>query len=406
MTATAKPRERAVPFLCSLWLYIENECVTSLGGNMDLRRTAFDFERAPAQLTDILYGCLFGETNWQHFLDRLNAALPGGQSLLLSYDAAAKQGRFELYSGLSDEDARNYNEHYSLVNPWMKRAAVRPVGVGVISEQMYPYDDLRKTEFYHDYMRRIGCEAGVGITVLREDARSTIVTTMTTRVDPRANMAAATLLTQLQPHLRRVLNITRSHLAGCEEEQLAIFQAIGIGVLLVGSDCALKRANAVAQTILDRGDLCSVNPRGRFALRHAGANSVLLQMLSVLPAEPKHFSYTTDSQSRSAKVTLTRLFRDKATDFWGGPKVAVTVEESKACRPAPIVFSQKFRLTPAEARLTGSLLEGKSLKEAAGSFGVAEGTARQQLKSVFQKVGVSRQSELIRVLTIMFGGLS
>ncbi|MDQ0558646.1 DNA-binding CsgD family transcriptional regulator [Rhizobium mesoamericanum] len=56
---------------------------------------------------------------------------------------------------------------------------------------------------------------------------------------------------------------------------------------------------------------------------------------------------------------------------------------------------------PAEAGLTGSLLKGKSLKEAAAIFGVAEGTVRQQLKSIFHKVGVSRQSELIRMLTIV-----
>ncbi|WP_028749147.1 hypothetical protein [Rhizobium mesoamericanum] len=60
---------------------------------MDFRRTAFDFERAPDQLTDILYGCLFGETTWQHFLDRLTASLPGGRSILMVYDGIVKSGR-------------------------------------------------------------------------------------------------------------------------------------------------------------------------------------------------------------------------------------------------------------------------------------------------------------------------
>ncbi|RDJ05047.1 helix-turn-helix transcriptional regulator [Rhizobium grahamii] len=267
---------------------------------------------------------------------------------------------------------------------------------------MYPYDDLRKTEFYNDFMRGIGCEAGIGITVLRENCRSTIVTTMTSRADPAANMAAAHLLTQLHPHLRRVLSITRNHLAEWQHEQLSIFQAVGIGIILIGNNCTLKQTNEVARVVLDKGQLCSVNPCGRFFLRHAGANAALLQMLSVA-AEPKQFSYMADYQGRSAKVTLTRLSRDKATDFWGGPTVAVIIEVTKPLHPEPAVASQRFNLTPAEARLTGSLLEGKSLKEAAEGFGVAEGTTRQQLKSIFHKVGVSRQSELIRMLTLMFG---
>jgi DNA-binding CsgD family transcriptional regulator len=45
-----------------------------------------------------------------------------------------------------------------------------------------------------------------------------------------------------------------------------------------------------------------------------------------------------------------------------------------------------------------SLLEGRSLKEAADLSGVAHNTAKSRLKSIFLKTQVQRQSELIKPL--------
>jgi DNA-binding CsgD family transcriptional regulator len=56
-------------------------------------------------------------------------------------------------------------------------------------------------------------------------------------------------------------------------------------------------------------------------------------------------------------------------------------------------------LSRAESRLTAALLDGKTMREAATDFEVQITTLRTQLSSVLRKVGVSRQAELIRVLS-------
>lgn len=57
-----------------------------------------------------------------------------------------------------------------------------------------------------------------------------------------------------------------------------------------------------------------------------------------------------------------------------------------------------FGLTAAETRLVRRLEDGLSLQEAAGVLGIRLNTARNQLKSVFDKMGVRRQSELVKHL--------
>lgn len=61
-------------------------------------------------------------------------------------------------------------------------------------------------------------------------------------------------------------------------------------------------------------------------------------------------------------------------------------------------FRTAFGLTPAEARLAARLRFGLSLKEASEELGISVNTARNQLKSVFEKLGVNRQADLVRHL--------
>ena len=60
---------------------------------------------------------------------------------------------------------------------------------------------------------------------------------------------------------------------------------------------------------------------------------------------------------------------------------------------------ESFGLTPAETRLAARLKDGLTLKEAADELSVSVNTVRNQLRAVFDKMGLNRQSELVRALT-------
>ncbi|WP_309606395.1 LuxR C-terminal-related transcriptional regulator [Phenylobacterium sp.] len=60
---------------------------------------------------------------------------------------------------------------------------------------------------------------------------------------------------------------------------------------------------------------------------------------------------------------------------------------------------QSFGLTEAEVRLARKLREGLSLQQAADNLGVKINTVRNQLRAIFDKMGLQRQSDLVRTLT-------
>jgi DNA-binding CsgD family transcriptional regulator len=60
---------------------------------------------------------------------------------------------------------------------------------------------------------------------------------------------------------------------------------------------------------------------------------------------------------------------------------------------------QQLGLTRAQARIAQLVGRGLSVKDAATAAGVAEGTARSQLKASFSRLGIGRQSELASLVT-------
>lgn len=62
-------------------------------------------------------------------------------------------------------------------------------------------------------------------------------------------------------------------------------------------------------------------------------------------------------------------------------------------------LSESFGLTPAEVRLARKLRDGRSLQDAADEMSVSVNTVRNQLRAIFDKMGLKRQSDLIKALT-------
>jgi DNA-binding CsgD family transcriptional regulator len=61
------------------------------------------------------------------------------------------------------------------------------------------------------------------------------------------------------------------------------------------------------------------------------------------------------------------------------------------------LLRRQFGLSPRQTNLTALLLSGRSVKEAAFTLGITEGSARQYLKLIFRKTGARRQADLVRL---------
>jgi DNA-binding CsgD family transcriptional regulator len=91
--------------------------------------------------------------------------------------------------------------------------------------------------------------------------------------------------------------------------------------------------------------------------------------------------------------------RGAARDIFAGAAalLLLSVPGARAV-PSEALIAGLLDLTQAEARLAHALAGGLSLAASAAQAGVRPSTARTQLKSIFVKAGLSRQSELVGLL--------
>lgn len=134
--------------------------------------------------------------------------------------------------------------------------------------------------------------------------------------------------------------------------------------------------------------------QARARLRGAPGRQVIVKFAQAADEAP-HFAYVVATQDLPAGLAA-GLERVAGV---GEGTLAIIFPAVEATDRLWANLRESFGLTPAETRLAARLKDGLTLKEASGELGVTINTVRNQLRAIFEKVGLSRQSELIRALT-------
>ena len=181
-----------------------------------------------------------------------------------------------------------------------------------------------------------------------------------------------------------------------------------IGWILISGRHRVLSANSLAQTMMADGlgtlaagsALTFDDPANAEALTRAVAQSRAQgDGQTVLRLDRGHedgpcFAYV--APARALPGIAGALGLDHGRDPQAYALIFPAVEETSRLWSS---IGDSFGLTPAELRLARKLRDGRSLKEAAEELGVSFNTVRNQLRAVFEKMGLKRQGELIRALT-------
>lgn len=361
-----------------------------------------------AVLIDRIYAALVGEIGWELFLQEVAACLPNGKAVLFFHDLDTGGGAFSLNAGFSADAALAYGSHYSRVNPWMRAAAHRPVGLAVRAEQMLPRGDLLRTEFYADYLRPHGLGTAVGVTVYKEERCNFMLSVLGAETDDATADAARALLAQLAPHLRRVFAYyRRSPQAGAAlHGGLSVLDLLGIGLILVAADRRIRHCNRLADALIADGDAVGQDSEGRLRFASSDVTAALDRALGTIRPGVSLRLLDTQLLRRTGerpplRVRFVPLDPSSAQVFFTGAAVLVLIEDPAVSSATARIESARaaYGLTAAELRVARRLIEGLTPTEIAAVDGVSPLTVRSQLKSIFAKTDTHRQAEVVRKLS-------
>jgi DNA-binding CsgD family transcriptional regulator len=183
----------------------------------------------------------------------------------------------------------------------------------------------------------------------------------------------------------------------------AAFDMLALGIVFAGRDGRILFANRVARCLFRRrrglidhhGQLRAETPKATQALhRHLrGASSVDVHqagdgVVMMLPT----------ANRRPLTALIVESCSDGMSDRAEAPAILFVWDPATKPDMDEDYLAHVHHLTPAEARLLRSLLDGKRLADHARDADIGLFTAKGYLKQIFSKTGASRQADLVRLV--------
>ena len=188
----------------------------------------------------------------------------------------------------------------------------------------------------------------------------------------------------------------------------ALFDQFRYPRLVIDESRGIWHANATAQAFLQQR-MGLRDEAGFLVCGSHEANNQLteaVRMLSMqrevnLAPDVTRRVVTFEANGHPLRLFVSPLRPEQAMGMFGSlPRALVIVHD--ACEPGgdldPLLLAECFSLSPAEAKVAVKLTGGMSIKEIAGQQGTSLATVRTQVQRALQKVGVNRQTDLVRVL--------
>lgn len=212
------------------------------------------------------------------------------------------------------------------------------------------------------------------------------------------NELAQTLL----PHFHRALNINRQLAEYKAERDIAnnVLEKLPLGVMLVTADGTITNMNRQAEKILGANHGLSIKNQRLHTAYPDTTRSLhhLIDAATGTQTESRQ-SGTLAIHHNGNEFPVSLLIAPASADLAEsitGKLCSIFIAAPDTEQPLSLeTLSQLYQLTPAEARLTQLLVNGKSVEDAAQALSISTHTAKHHLKSVFLKTGTHRQAELI-----------
>ncbi|HXW84294.1 MAG TPA: LuxR C-terminal-related transcriptional regulator [Candidatus Binataceae bacterium] len=212
----------------------------------------------------------------------------------------------------------------------------------------------------------------------------------------------------LLPHLKRAVQI-HAQLDVIESERKLLAGTVDrmlVGTIILDQRGAIMRANNLARELMRSGDgIREIN--STIQASSSSENRELQRLIrQALNGSSDHAPAIVDAMSvtrPSGKGKLGILIRGNPLGEWSEnqrrPAAVVLIRDPERKSEASVATVRRlFDLTAAEATLAILLANGLTLDHAAEQLGVRKNTARAHLRSIFSKIGVTRQTTLVRTL--------
>jgi DNA-binding CsgD family transcriptional regulator len=363
-------------------------------------------EQLSALIGDI-YDAVLDPTRRVDVLDKI-ASFTGGQSGgLLSKHSLSKSESLYCYVGADPESLRVYSESYPKLDPTADspRFGVEQV---VSTADLVPYEEFRRGRFYREWARPQGW-VDVASAVIEKSATScTFLSVVRHEANGLVDDEMRRRMTLVLPHVRRALLIGKTiHNKQAETACFSdILDGLRAGMILVDANGRVVHANAAGNAIIEAADFLR-SVCGRLVVSDPPVNAALRDILAAANAGDAALGTkgialpltAHDGERYVAHVLPLTSGARRVTCLVTNAVAALFIRKTalEAFAP-PEVIGEMYKLTPTELRVLLAIVDIGGVPEVAAALGVAVTTIKTHLSRLFEKTGVARQADLVKLV--------
>jgi DNA-binding CsgD family transcriptional regulator len=369
---------------------------------------------------------------WPAVLERLSPVIAGDGTVVLGLERRRFEYARTHYARTDAAAVARYQAHYGRIDPVFEpvlRGA--RAGVLLLSDALMPARELRRTEYYADWIRPNGFGAAAATALARHGSAMASLFVVRPRRRGPFTAGDVEVLGLLLPHVATAVRVSlRLSALGAERDAVACaLDHWADAVLLVDSTASVHAANRAAEALLDAGDGLACEPargllRGRLRAATPALTAALRRLVSaaaavaVRPAgndaavalPPRDLALTRPSGRPPLVMAVAPLSPRSARGAAWIDAVAPDVTDAAVLLfvsdPAAVGDAARLRerlravygLTPAEAAVAVAVASGEGLLAVAAAQGVALATVRTQAQQVYRKTSVRGQAALARLV--------
>ena len=356
-------------------------------------------------LLKALYAGPLEEPPWDSFLEAVCVAMKSmAVTLILEPPASEGPGYIINASGRLLPGSRFYREQFFASDPFVKLPEGQPVTIS----EFLPQEEFQASDFNQMFLKPTGVRFILGL-----DFRTNTDILARFRVSRNENsldfgVEERALAALLLPHLRQSVEIFARLSRAASERTLyaGTLNQMAVGTIILDGHGKILDKDRIAEQLLKQADgVASVG--GMLSLNDRAASVRLHETIRRIAESEKRGERSLVEAIRVERPSGKRDFglivkpapQPRYLDEQHIPGIVVFISDpDRHTAMAPASLEKLFGLTPAEAAFAVLLGDGLTLDEAAAEQSIARNTARAHLRSIFAKTGVSRQTQLVRLI--------
>jgi DNA-binding CsgD family transcriptional regulator len=331
----------------------------------------------------------------------------GCGAALFFKDAAANSGGTYFHTGITPYFRKLYFEQYVMLDPSTTGHLHAELEQPVAIADCLPYDEFLETRFYREWAQPQGLVDFVSVVLEKSETNVTMFGVFRHQRDGVADDETRWRISLLAPHIRRAVDIGKLiDLKHTEATSFDILDGLSAGIFLVNGDGLIIHANVAGNTMLSEGNLLR-SVGGRLTVDDAQLGQTMRDSFAAADASDaalgvKAITLPLMSQNGERYVGhLLPLSSGKRRNARIGNGAAAALFVRKAALETPLaseVIAKTFNLTPTELRVLLAIVEVGGVPEVAAALGIAVTTVKSHLGRLFDKTGVTRQAELVKLV--------